>query len=73
MTGSYNNIFRVFNRESNQDIALEASRDNIATATHVLDAVNFVSGKVICGVRAHCHRPQDQPRRRDRTICTWMR
>ena len=44
MTGSYNNIFRVFNRESNQDIALEASRDNISTATHVLDPINFISG-----------------------------
>ena len=44
MTGSYNNIFRVFNRETGTDVALEASRDNIATATHVLDPINFISG-----------------------------
>lgn len=29
MTGSYNNFFRMFDRESKRDITLEASRDNM--------------------------------------------
>ena len=44
LTGSYNNVFRVFNRDSGLDTALEASRDNIATATHMLEPVNFLTG-----------------------------
>jgi len=29
MTGSYNNFFRMFDRESKRDVTLEASRDNM--------------------------------------------
>jgi serine/threonine-protein phosphatase 2A regulatory subunit B len=46
MTGSYNNVFRILNRDPNVDVSLEASRDNIATATHILDPINFISGKL---------------------------
>jgi len=44
LTGSYNNVFRVFHRDSGTETALEASRDNITTATHTLEPVNFLSG-----------------------------
>lgn len=33
MTGSYNNFFRMFDRESKRDGTLEASRDNMKTRT----------------------------------------
>jgi serine/threonine-protein phosphatase 2A regulatory subunit B len=29
MTGTYNNFFRIFDRESKTDVALEATRDNM--------------------------------------------
>lgn len=29
MTGSYNNFFRMFDRETRRDVTLEASRDNM--------------------------------------------
>jgi len=44
LTGSYNNVFRVFHRDTGLDVALEASRDNITTAAHTLEPVNFISG-----------------------------
>lgn len=33
MTGSYNNFFRVFDRETQHDVTLEASRADIPNAT----------------------------------------
>eukprot|EP00039_Didymoeca_costata_P018856 m.335273 g.335273 ORF g.335273 m.335273 type:complete len:442 (-) comp17557_c0_seq1:109-1434(-) len=44
MTGSYSNLWRVFDRESGHDICLEASRDNISGPTHRLNPVTVLSG-----------------------------
>ena len=44
MSGSYHNLFNVFDRESQTDICLEASRDNIQGPTHRLNAVNIMPG-----------------------------
>ena len=33
MTGSYNNFFRMFDRESKRDITLEACRENMKPKT----------------------------------------
>lgn len=33
ITGSYNNFFRIFDRESKRDVTLEASRENIKPRT----------------------------------------
>lgn len=33
MTGSYNNFFRMFDRDSKRDITLEASRENVKPKT----------------------------------------
>jgi hypothetical protein len=44
MTGSYHNLFRVFDRPSNTDIVLEASRDQITGPVHALPAVQVLTG-----------------------------
>ena len=44
LTGSYNNFFHVFNRDSGNDVLLQASRDNISTPTHILDPITVSSG-----------------------------
>eukprot|EP00055_Hartaetosiga_balthica_P011998 m.56558 g.56558 ORF g.56558 m.56558 type:complete len:440 (+) comp7803_c1_seq1:127-1446(+) len=41
MTGSYNNLFHVFDRDSNQDVILHASRDAIEGPTHVLSPMSI--------------------------------
>lgn len=44
MTGSYHNLFRVINRATEQDVFLEASRDNITGPTHVLPPITVLTG-----------------------------
>lgn len=44
MTGTYHNLFRVFDRPTNNDILLEASRDNITGPSHVLHPIQVLSG-----------------------------
>jgi len=44
VTGSYHNLFRVFDRPSNAEMTLEASRDNIQGPTHRLNPVQVNQG-----------------------------
>eukprot|EP00040_Diaphanoeca_grandis_P009977 m.51103 g.51103 ORF g.51103 m.51103 type:complete len:443 (-) comp21397_c0_seq1:37-1365(-) len=44
LAGSYNNLFRVYDRVSQEDVCLEASRDNISGPTHTLNPVQIISG-----------------------------
>jgi len=44
VTGSYHNMFRIFDRPSGHDIHLEASRDNISGPTHRLNPVTILQG-----------------------------
>lgn len=44
MTGSYHNHFRIFNRETAENVTLEASRDAIEGPTHVLTPIQVFSG-----------------------------
>lgn len=44
MTGSYSNLFRVFDCPTGQEMTLEASRDNITGPTHKLNPVTVLSG-----------------------------
>lgn len=44
MTGSYHNHFRIFNRETADNVTLEASRDAIEGPTHVLTPIQVFSG-----------------------------
>lgn len=44
LTGSYHNLFRIFNREQQADVTLEASRDNICGPSHVLQPLSILSG-----------------------------
>eukprot|EP00051_Salpingoeca_urceolata_P026824 m.478883 g.478883 ORF g.478883 m.478883 type:complete len:439 (+) comp21258_c0_seq1:502-1818(+) len=44
LTGSYHNLFRIFNREAQADVTLEASRDNICGPSHVLHPLSILSG-----------------------------
>ena len=46
VTGSYHNLFRIFDRPSGHDITLEASRDNISGPTHRLNPVTILQGAV---------------------------
>eukprot|EP00730_Choanoeca_flexa_P014127 TRINITY_DN6061_c0_g1_i2.p1 TRINITY_DN6061_c0_g1~~TRINITY_DN6061_c0_g1_i2.p1 ORF type:complete len:542 (+),score=68.80 TRINITY_DN6061_c0_g1_i2:141-1628(+) len=47
MTGSYNNHFHIFGRESQDDVILQASRDAIEGPHHVLNPVQVVAGKAL--------------------------
>lgn len=55
MTGSYSNLFRIFDRPSGQDICLEASRDNIQGPTHQLNPVTVLSGTATVWDRDQVH------------------
>eukprot|EP01147_Barroeca_monosierra_P008524 gene8524-10263_t len=44
MGGSYSNLFHIFDRESSDDVLLQASRDAIEGPTHVLTPINVLSG-----------------------------
>ncbi|EGD80253.1 Ppp2r2a protein [Salpingoeca rosetta] len=44
MGGSYSNLFHVFERESGQDVLLQASRDAIEGPTHVLSPITVLTG-----------------------------
>ena len=52
MTGSYHNHFRIFNRETAQNVTLEASRDAIEGPTHVLTPIQVFSGT--CEIAPQC-------------------
>ena len=45
MTGSYNNHFHVFGRESQEDVILQASRDAIEGPHHILNPVQVVASE----------------------------
>ena len=45
MTGSYNNHFHIFGRESAEDVVLQASRDAIEGPHHILNPVEVVAGQ----------------------------
>lgn len=52
LTGSYHNLFRIFERGSARNITLEASRDNITGPTHRLNPVKILRGtpELICPI-----------------------
>lgn len=53
--GSYNNLFRVFDRETSEDTLLHASRDALFASTHILSPVNVISGQEQPTLRTDIH------------------